>query len=638
MNETQIKTLKTSHIDFWLDQIISGGVLVFLALLPFHLVIKQIVPEPAGTYWKEVLLALLVLLWLGRCALSRRLWLSGATLDLPVMMYLGIILLRLLLDGGGPEALWGAYISILYLPLFWLVPLVLRRHPRLVNGLLAGLTAAGGLIALGAVLEFVLDKALWPSVELISRQGFPDMYVYGTHLRRVYFVFDSPATLANTLAMILPLALVLVFQKRPVWVRVLSGAVSGLIFTAILLTFSRGIWVALAITAGGILLLKMISDHQWVFLWRAAGVGLAAGILLAVIWLTTPVSNQEVNPYSVEMLPDAYQKVSLGVHQVSLRQMTPAEGEPEKQEWTLFDAIQQKDDQREVIYTHPKTDAPAQVIYTVNVPENAILRVAITLSPQVWTPEKGDGVNFKIYIQEKDAEQGQFVFIRYINPKSNPSDRRWRNYVVNLSAWSGKEVNLYLIAEAGPAGDYSYDWAGWADLDLGTAPEGYVAANWPASQNPVAAHLASITNWTSDESNRDRLAAWNQSLAAWRQNPFWGRGLGSTGVAALRTQPESAFVTESQVLKSLVELGVPGFIIWGFLWFSLGRLAWQVFRASTTQEEKMLALGLMGSLLITFIDGLVYQNLEVKQVNAIFWTMAGLLAFLQSCSGESRKA
>jgi hypothetical protein len=39
-------------------------------------------------------------------------------------------------------------------------------------------------------------------------------------------------------------------------------------------------------------------------------------------------------------------------------------------------------------------------------------------------------------------------------------------------------------------------------------------------------------------------------------------------------------------------------------------------------------LGVLTSLLIVFIEGLVYQNLEVKQVNAYFWSLVGTLAFL----------
>lgn len=628
MKETSLNLKPEPAFDLWLDRLITGGILVFLAFLPFHLVIKKLVPDPVGTYWKEGLLLVLVLLWAVRCLRSRKLLLSGTPLDLPVLLYAGMILLRLVLDRSGSVGLWGAYISILYLPLFWLVPLALRRYPGLVKGLLLGLTAVGALISLGAILEFLVDKPLWPSVELTMRQGYPDMYVYGTHLRRVYFVFDSPTTLANTLAIILPLALLSIFQVRKLWARLAAAAAAVLIFTAIILTFSRGIWVAVALAAFVVVILKLITDHKWKFLIRAGLAAVTALLILGLVWVTTPTSKSNVDQYSVELLPAAYQQIPLGDQVVSLRDITPQEGEPEKQVWTVFDPIEQRDDTREVIYTHPKADAPNQVIYTLTVPENGLLRVSIALSPEVWNSEKGDGVNFKIFVQEKGAAEGQFIFIRYINPKANPSDRRWRNYAVDLSAWSGKEVNLSLIAEAGPAGDYGYDWAGWADLDLGSAAEGYVAANWPEPQSPVAEHLTSITDWTQDESNRDRLAAWNQGLAAWKLNPIWGNGLGTTGAAALRTRPETAFVTESQVLKSLVELGIPGLLIWAFLWFSIARTAWKVFRAAGSDWEKFLALSLIGSLLVVFIDGLVYQNLEVKQVNALFWALTGLLAFL----------
>ena len=48
-----------ARLALWLDRILAAGVLVFLMLLPFHLVIKQFLAEPIGTYWKEALLGLL---------------------------------------------------------------------------------------------------------------------------------------------------------------------------------------------------------------------------------------------------------------------------------------------------------------------------------------------------------------------------------------------------------------------------------------------------------------------------------------------------------------------------------------------------------------------------------------------------
>jgi O-antigen ligase len=138
-------------------------------------------------------------------------------------------------------------------------------------------------------------------------------------------------------------------------------------------------------------------------------------------------------------------------------------------------------------------------------------------------------------------------------------------------------------------------------------------------------------DWVRDETNRDRLAAWNLSLAAWRSAPLWGTGLGTTGAAALRTDPAQSFVTESQVLKALVELGLPGLLTLGYLWFEIGRAVHRVYRAHRRQDDPLgrpLLLGVAIGLLVVFIEGWVYQNLEVKQVNAYFWTLVGLLAFL----------
>src|SRR5690606_18867329 len=184
------------------------------------------------------------------------------------------------------------------------------------------------------------------------------------------------------------------------------------------------------------------------------------------------------------------------------------------------------------------------------------------------------------------------------------------------------------IAEPGPDHNDAYDWAGWADLELGSIDPAFIEANRTPQVNPVARHITSITDWAQDESNRDRLGAWNLGLAAWRENPLWGSGLGVTGAAAFRTMPEQAIATESQVLKALVELGIPGLLVWGFLWYAIGSLIVRTYRREEDASRRLLVLALAASMLIVFVEGWVYQNLEVKQVNAYFWTLTGMLAFL----------
>jgi hypothetical protein len=649
-----VQSTKTRRMPLQLNTLIAVGLVLFLLILPFHLVLKKLLPDPVGTYWKEILLGLLVLLWAIECLRSRRLLMSGTPLDGAVLVYLGLLLLRFGLDRSGWVGAWGLYVSAMYLPLFWLVPTALRQRtfrPRLpraasrgsepalrgpsrgATALIALLVGVGGVVALGGLAEFVLDVSLWPSDEIIQRLGFPDFYIYGTHVRRVYFTFDSPTTLANTLALLLPLALVLPSalpaqgKRRRGWARLVAGLAAALMVACIVVTFSRGIWVATVVALLAMGILSGFVQRNWRTLLATAGVlaliGVAWGLVSAVQLVRASTTDRSV----VEFSPSGYYSVPVTSFNQELLKAEPVHGHAVTQTWTLFDPIAGRDDTRRVLYEHPPESGKEEIIYRVQVPEAGALRFSIALSPEVWSPEKGDGTTFQVYVAEPDATQGgRFVFGRYINPKHNPSDRRWRNFLVDLSPWAGRTVNLSLVTTGGPADDWAFDWGGWGELQVvSVEPDVFASAR---AKNAVLRHTTSILDWVRDETNRDRLAAWRLALGAWRRAPLWGNGLGSTGVAALRTHPERAFVTESQVLKALVELGLPGLLALGFLWFQIGRVGLCAYRTEDDPTRRTLLLGILTGLLVIFIDGWVYQNLEVKQVNAYFWTLVGTLAFL----------
>ena len=492
-------------------------------------------------------------------------------------------------------------------------------------GLIVGV---GGFIALGGLAEFIFNVPLLPSAEMVQRQGFPDVYIYGTHLRRVYFVLDSPTTLANTLALILPLALVSIWLARSKWLKWISGLCAALIVICLIVTFSRGIWVAT--------LLSILLMAFWIGLSlrkkRILFATLAAVAIISLLFggIILYRANRAASNFQgiVELAPDVYREVPItGVSQ-NLLQAKPDYGEWTYQSWSILDPITRQADQRQILFEDPSGTGEKEIIYRLTVPQAGAVRFAIALSPEVWSPEKGDGAQFEIFVTPSaDPASGKFVFSRYINPKLNPSDRRWRNFLVDLSPWAGQTINLSFITEQGPANDRAFDWAGWSELQIVSLPAAYFSSQ--LGTNTVWRHLTSIGDWVGDETNRDRLAAWSTALSNWRAAPLWGNGLGSTGVAALRTQPERAFVTESQVLKALTELGVLGLLALAFLWVQIARVGYKTYRKANTDEtDRILLLGIMTSLLIIFIEGFVYQNLEVKQVNAYFWTLTGILAFL----------
>jgi hypothetical protein len=360
-------------------------------------------------------------------------------------------------------------------------------------------------------------------------------------------------------------------------------------------------------------------------------IGLA--VVGLVVWVViTSIRATQLPPKDqglVELTSEEYRNLPVMAVEQDLLQKAPDYGEASQQIWTIYDPIQRQDDQRIVLYEPPLQDVKTEVIYRIQVPESAALKFAIALSPEVWSPEKGDGASFQIYISPTSTpEEGQFLVHRYINPKINPSDRRWRNFLLDLSPWAGKEVNLSFINDSGPARNWEFDWAGWADASIVRIPSDYFQNKSASSGNIVLQYFRSISDWADDETNRDRLGAWNLALTTWLKSPLWGNGLGSTGLAALRTQPETAFVTESQVLKALTELGIPGLIIWAYVWFTIAKIGIRTFRDATNLRSKGILIGILTSLTIIFIEGWVYQNMEVKQVNALFWAMAGMLAFI----------
>lgn len=613
----------------WLERILVFGLALFLVGLPFHLVIKTSIPGSIGTYWKEILLGLLVVIWAALCIIKRRVLISNTALDIALLAYLGYLILRLIFDRSGDQAWWGFYASVMYLPVFWLVVFVLRQYPAWLERYAWLIVLVGAIVALGGLVEFVIDRSLWPSAEMIQRQGFPDVYVYGTHLRRVYFVFDSPTTLANTLALIFPVSLGLAYAASSSREKLLSGIATFLMLACIGFTFSRGIWVASAL---GLVIMGFLAG----FFQRDKGLTLSLVGLITIgliIWggitlLRTrylPLTDQGV----VELTAEEYFNAPILAIEQDLFQRKPDYGDASQQTWTLYDPIINHDDQRTVLYEPALKDVKTEVIYRITVPDSAALKFGIALSPEVWSPAKGDGVNFQVYITPADAPQnGQFLFHRYINPKINPSDRRWRNFFLDLSPWAGREVNLSFINDSGPAKNWDFDWAGWSDVSIVSLPIGYFNIKSASGDNIVLRYVRSISDWANDETNRDRLAAWNLAMIAWLKSPLWGDGLGSTGMAGLRTNPEGAFVTESQVLKVLTELGIPGLVLWIYIWFTIAKMGVRTLRTKLNFKNKVILFGILTSMLIIFIEGLVYQNMEVKQVSALAWTLSGMLAFI----------
>jgi hypothetical protein len=116
-------------------------------------------------------------------------------------------------------------------------------------------------------------------------------------------------------------------------------------------------------------------------------------------------------------------------------------------------------DGKAVLFEH----SPSRINYQVLIPNDSVfLNFSIGMDPAVWSPSKGEGVEFEIYINETGKEEK--IFSKYIDPKNNPEDRKWYYSDINLTKYRGKKINLSFITLPGPSGSNAFDWAGWGDI------------------------------------------------------------------------------------------------------------------------------------------------------------------------------
>ena len=115
-------------------------------------------------------------------------------------------------------------------------------------------------------------------------------------------------------------------------------------------------------------------------------------------------------------------------------------------------------DTRFVLFEHPNT----KVIFKyIPIHENCELTFGIGINKDAWL-KAGDGVLFELSIVD-EKEENKVLFSQYIDPKNNPSDRKWFDHKIDLRDFDGQTVSFVFSTASGPKGNTYFDWAGWAN-------------------------------------------------------------------------------------------------------------------------------------------------------------------------------
>jgi hypothetical protein len=111
-------------------------------------------------------------------------------------------------------------------------------------------------------------------------------------------------------------------------------------------------------------------------------------------------------------------------------------------------------DRKRSIFAHPFS----RIIWTIVVPDGAVLRTAAALRPDSWTTE-GDGAVFRVGVSDGDRYTN---YVRQVlRPQDDPADRRWVPIEVDLSEYAGRQVKVVFNTEPGASGNAVADACVW---------------------------------------------------------------------------------------------------------------------------------------------------------------------------------
>lgn len=127
-----------------------------------------------------------------------------------------------------------------------------------------------------------------------------------------------------------------------------------------------------------------------------------------------------------------------------------------------------------------------------------------------------------------------------------------------------------------------------------------------------------------------RLFRWNLAISIFSLKPIFGVGPGGFGGAvASRLGMFEGLYVDNYYLKTLVEVGLVGFISFLYLIFSILRKGVSNLINLTQEKEKMICLGIFLGLIAFFLNNLTENLWEIPTLSVTMWSLIGILYFFK---------
>lgn len=269
--------LRNIEIGFW-------GIIAVICLLPFATLPFKIIITPT---FLDLALGAVIGVWLLRLVTGQQTRVITAPITVPLLIFILVAIFAFIFGlSNGPltsQLIRKFAELILSLAFVFLIVDYCRTWSKLERLVKALLIAGAGAGALGISFWLLPDQLANDILNLLTRIGYPGGWVIRyieenpDLAERAIGTAVDPNVFGGLLVLIGTLAAPQMLAKRPLFPRWLTIAIFSLIFIALMLTFSRGAFVALA---GGLGFIALVRYRQLI------PYMLAAGLLILILPIT----------------------------------------------------------------------------------------------------------------------------------------------------------------------------------------------------------------------------------------------------------------------------------------------------------------------------------------------------------------
>jgi O-antigen ligase len=173
----------------------------------------------------------------------------------------------------------------------------------------------------------------------------------------------------------------------------------------------------------------------------------------------------------------------------------------------------------------------------------------------------------------------------------------------------------------------------WNDIVL------YMSKNKVESDSKLDAHVKSIYNVTTDDSNTERINRWSAALRMFMEKPVFGFGpntyqfqYGPYQLSRQKTKISTNLGllgnAHSEYIGPLAEQGLLGGLLVIALMLAVVHRAMQLYYTDTNPRVKYLALMVLLSMVSYYAHGLLNNYLDVDKANVLFWASIAVITAL----------